>query len=158
MLSSFKLTFVGLIGFGAAFVGLIAASHAVWSADISIQHAWALPTPRKATVGRAFLTIVNTSTQTDHLLSATVEVEVAHSAQITGIRISDNAPHTRQLANLDIPPASSLEFKPGAYHVMLINLKKPLAAGDAFKGTLTFQGAGVIPVEYTVEKEDKMVP
>jgi copper(I)-binding protein len=148
--------FAGLTAFCAAFVGLVAASQGAWSADISIQHAWAGATPPRATIGRAFMTIINTSAQTDHLLSATADI--AHSAQISGIRFADSVMHMRPLANLDIPPGSSVEFKPGSYHVMLMNLKKPLTPGDTFKGTLTFEKSGVITVEYKVEAGDKMAP
>jgi hypothetical protein len=60
----------------------------------------------------------------------------------------------RQLMNLDVPAGGSVEFTPGGYHVLLRNLKKPLAPGDTFKGTLTFERTGVISVEYKVEAAD----
>ena len=144
--------FVVMTAIGGSIV-VVVSSQGAWSADITIQHAWARVTPPKATVGHAFLTIVNTSGQTDHLLSATADI--AHSAQISGIRFADNVMHIRPLVNLDIPPGSSVQFKPGSYHVMLMNIKKPLAVGDTFNGTLTFERSGVISVEYKVEAEEK---
>ena len=135
--------------FAIAIVGLFVSQEIAWSADILVEHAWALATPPKATVGRAFMTIVNTSAEDDHLVFATAEI--AQRAEISGIRIFDSVPNLRQLVNFDIPAGRSVELKPGAYHILLRNLKKPLVLGETFKGTLTFKRAGVIPVEYKIE-------
>jgi periplasmic copper chaperone A len=144
--------FAAPAAFGVALIGASAFSMGACSADITVQKAWALATPPKATVGRAFMKIVNSSAEADHLVSVTAEV--ARSAEISGIRLLDNAPRMRQLMNLDVPAGGSVEFTPGGYHVLLRNLKKPLAPGDTFKGTLTFERTGVISVEYKVEAAD----
>lgn len=135
--------------YGAAILGLAASSDIARAADISVQRAWALATPPKATVGRAFMTILNTSSEDDHLVSATAEV--AHRAEVSGIRMTASIPNIRQLVNLDIPAGRSIELAPGAYHILLRNLTKPLVPGETFKGTLTFAKAGVISVEYMIE-------
>ena len=58
----------------------------------------------------------------------------------------------RQLADgLAIPAGGSVALKPGSYHVMLIGLKKPLAAGETFPLTLTFAKAGNISVTVPVQ-------
>ena len=44
----------------------------------------------------------------------------------------------------------TVEFKPGSYHVMFVGLKKPFAAGDHVKATLTFEKAGKVDIEYDV--------
>ncbi len=128
--------------------GIVALPQGAWSAGVSVQNAWAQATPPKATVGRAYMTIINNSAEVDHLVAASAEV--AWTAEITGIRILDNAPNMRQLMNFDIPPGGRVDFTPGGYHVLLRSLKKPLAPGDTFKGALTFEKAGVVAVEYTV--------
>lgn len=46
---------------GVAMFGLVALSDAALSAGISNQHSWALATPPNATVGAAFMTVVNTT-------------------------------------------------------------------------------------------------
>ena len=45
----------------------------------------------------------------------------------------------RQLPRFVVPAAGSLELKPGAHHVMLIDLRKPLKDGDSVQLTLTLQ-------------------
>ena len=47
---------------------------------------------------------------------------------------------------LAIPAGGTVALKPGSYHVMLIGLKKPLAAGDLFPLTLNFEKAGNVSV------------
>ncbi len=42
---------------------------------------------------------------------------------------------------LDLPAGKTVELKPGSYHVMLMDLKAPLAADSTVPVTLTFQDA-----------------
>ncbi len=58
----------------------------------------------------------------------------------------------RELKNgLEIPPGATVELKPGSYHIMMMNLSRPLAKGEKVKGSLTFEKAGKVDVEFTVE-------
>ena len=54
-------------------------------------------------------------------------------------------------AGLDIPAGSTVELKPGSYHLMFMELKAPLEAGAKLKGSLVFEKAGEVPVEFAVE-------
>jgi copper(I)-binding protein len=57
----------------------------------------------------------------------------------------------RQLKDgLEIKPGQTVELKPGATHVMLVDLKKPLSKDDHFKATLVFEKAGMAEVEFDV--------
>jgi periplasmic copper chaperone A len=51
---------------------------------------------------------------------------------------------------LEIKPGESVELKPGAYHVMMLDLKQPLNKGDHVKATLKFEKAGPVDIEYNV--------
>jgi copper(I)-binding protein len=42
---------------------------------------------------------------------------------------------------LDLPAGKTVELKPGGYHVMLMDLKAPLAKDSTVPVTLTFQDA-----------------
>ncbi len=46
----------------------------------------------------------------------------------------------RAVPSLDLPAGKPVEFKPGAYHVMLIDLKAPLKAGDKVPLSLVIEG------------------
>jgi copper(I)-binding protein len=48
----------------------------------------------------------------------------------------------RPVARIEVPPRSSVVFKPGGYHMMLMELSKPLQLGSSFQLTLTFERAG----------------
>ena len=52
---------------------------------------------------------------------------------------------------LEIQPGETVELKPGSLHVMLMGLKQPLQKGQKVKGTLEFEKAGKIDIEYAVE-------
>jgi periplasmic copper chaperone A len=42
---------------------------------------------------------------------------------------------------LELPAGQAVELKPGGYHVMLMDLKRPLKAGDTVAVTLVVVGA-----------------
>jgi copper(I)-binding protein len=52
---------------------------------------------------------------------------------------------------LEIKPGETVELKPGSMHVMLMGLKQPLEKGQKVKGTLEFEKAGKLEIEYAVE-------
>lgn len=52
---------------------------------------------------------------------------------------------------LEIKPGETVQLKPGSFHVMLMGLKQPLEKGQKIKGTLQFEKAGKVEIEYTVE-------
>jgi copper(I)-binding protein len=65
----------------------------------------------------------------------------------------------RQLADgLEIPAGGEVTLKPGSYHVMLMDLKQPLKAGDKVPLTLTFKGAGTVEAELVVQPAGTMAP
>jgi hypothetical protein len=47
----------------------------------------------------------------------------------------------RPVAGLDLPAGKMVELKPGGYHVMLMDLKRSLKAGDVVPVTLVVEGA-----------------
>jgi len=59
---------------------------------------------------------------------------------------------------LEIKPGETVELKPGSFHVMLTGLKQPLQKGEKIKGTLQFEKAGKIDIEYSVEDVGATMP
>ncbi len=51
-----------------------------------------------------------------------------------------NVMEMRAVDSLALPAGKIVELKPGGYHVMLIDLVKPLGAGDKVPVTLTVVG------------------
>jgi copper(I)-binding protein len=52
---------------------------------------------------------------------------------------------------IEIAPGMTAKLEPGGVHLMFFELKQPLRAGDRFKGTLVFEQAGPVEVEFLVE-------
>jgi copper(I)-binding protein len=55
--------------------------------------------------------------------------------------------------SVEIPAKGEVEFKQGDLHVMLIGVKRSLAAGDQLPLTLRFENVGEMKVEVAVRDE-----
>jgi periplasmic copper chaperone A len=63
----------------------------------------------------------------------------------------DNVMRMRPLPNgIEIKPGESVELKPGGYHIMGLDLEGGYSPGRTVKGTLKFEKAGTVHVEYKV--------
>ncbi len=118
--------------------------------DLRIAHPWSRATPNAAPVGAGYLVVTNTGKTADRLVSAAAGVSA--KVEIHEMAVIDGVMRMRALdKGIEIPAGGKVEFKPGGYHIMFIGLKQPLAKDTSFKGTLTFEKAGTVEVEYTVE-------
>jgi copper(I)-binding protein len=52
---------------------------------------------------------------------------------------------------IEIKPGQTVELKPGSYHLMFVGISQPVEQGKRVKGTLEFEKAGKVDVEYAVE-------
>ncbi len=133
----------------AAAFGVLFASSAALAGDISLEHAWARATSPGAAVGAGYVTVKNAGAGADRLVAASAEV--ASRVEIHEMSVVDGVMKMRAVKDLEIPAGGAVELKPGSYHIMLMELKQPLTAGETVKGSLTFEKAGTVPVEYKVE-------
>jgi copper(I)-binding protein len=118
--------------------------------DISVHNAWMRPAPE--TFNSAFYcTIINNSDKTDTLYKVTSAISdnvETHETYVKGDMIG-----MRAVKNLIIAPHDSLIFKPGGYHIMIMNLKENATANTSKEMTLFFKKAGVIKVKATVTSQ-----
>jgi copper(I)-binding protein len=127
-----------------------AQAHDYKVGSLEIGHPWTRATPKGATVAGGYLKITNKGTAPDRLTGATLTV--APRVEIHEMAMSDGMMRMRPLPKgLEIKPGETVEFKPGSYHIMFMKLTEPLEKGQRIKGTLTFEQAGPIDVEYVVE-------
>ena len=56
------------------------------------------------------------------------------------------------VAQVTCPAGGSVTFAPGAYHLMIMGLTRPLTAGDTLELDLVFQHAGTIVVQAAVRR------
>ncbi|MBI1181031.1 MAG: copper chaperone PCu(A)C [Alphaproteobacteria bacterium] len=128
---------------GGAWAGTIRAG------TLEIAQPWARATPEGAKVGGAYVTVANTGDEDDRLTGASLNV--AGKVEIHQMSMENGVMRMKHIAEgLPIPAHGKLVLEPGSYHLMLMNLKRPLKAGDTVAGALTFQRAGTVQVDFTV--------
>jgi hypothetical protein len=134
-----------------------AAAHDYKIGNLEIAHPWTRATPKGAKVAGGYLKITNRGAASDRLLSA--RFALAPRVEIHEIVRTGGTASMRELkSGLEIKPGATVELKPGGYHIMFMNLDKPLERGQRIKGALTFEKAGTIEVEFTVEAAGAPAP
>ena len=124
--------------------------------SIEVQHVWARATPAGAKTAALYMTVINKAAAADRLLSASTSIAGKAELHTT---INDNGVmRMRPVASLEVQQGTPTVLKPGGYHVMLMDLKGPLVAGQHFPVGLTFEKAGTIEVTAEVEKVGAMSP
>jgi periplasmic copper chaperone A len=115
--------------------------------SLQIANPWSRAAPKGATTASAYLKITNTGTAPDRLVGGSWPT--AGRLEIHQM-VEDNGVMKMRLLKdgIEIKPGETVEFKPGVLHLMLVALKQPIQKGDRVKGTLTFEKAGSIEVEY----------
>jgi periplasmic copper chaperone A len=130
-----------------------AAAHGAAVGNIRIEHPFATPTPPGMMIGAAYLAKVeNTGTRADRLLSATSPA--AGQVQMHTMTIdAGGVMRMREAPALDLAPGAAIRMRPGAgFHLMLMDLKRPLKVGDSFPMTLQFERAGKVEVKVVVQQ------
>jgi copper(I)-binding protein len=127
-----------------------ARAHDYSAGDLRIGHPWSRATPPGAKVGGGYLKIENKGSTPDRLVAASLER--AGRVEIHEMSINDGVMRMRELpAGIAIAGGVSIELKPGGLHLMLTNLGAPLRQGERLRGTLMFERAGTVDVEFVVE-------
>jgi copper(I)-binding protein len=117
--------------------------------SLVIASPWTRATPKGATIGGGYLDIKNNGTAPDRLLHGSVSV--AKRFQIHSTTTEDGVAKMREVtAGIEIKPGETIRFEPGGSHLMFVNLMQPLNEGETVHGTLTFEHAGTVDIEYPV--------
>jgi len=117
--------------------------------SLRIEHPFARATPPGAKAGGAYLSIENSGSTVATLVGAASPV--AGAVELHQMAVDGGVMTMRAVRALDVPPGGKLELKPGGYHIMLLDLKQPLQAGDKIPLKLTFRDVGTIEVSVDVE-------
>ncbi len=136
-------------------VALLASLHGAVAHDyragaIEVLHPWTRATPKGAKVAAGYMTIRNHGTVPDRLIAGSSTV--AGRFELHQMTTVNNVMTMRPVSGgLEIKPGETVELKPESFHVMLLDLRTPLAKDQTIKGTLVFEKAGTVEIEYTVE-------
>jgi periplasmic copper chaperone A len=118
--------------------------------DIEVDHPWMRATPKGADSTVGYFRITNSGTTADRLTAAATPL--ASRVEFHEMTMTGTVMKMRPLpAGLEIKPGETIELKPSSFHAMFVGLKQPLKQGDRVKGTLMFEKAGALEVEYSVE-------
>lgn len=127
-------------------MALLLAFSAQVKADITAENAWIRLLPPVAKSTAAYVDI--SSSQPDSLLS--VSSEFAMMTELHQTTMEDGVMSMSHVESITLPENSKVSLTPGGYHIMLMNLKAPLSAGQRYPITLRFKQAGEVPIEFEV--------
>ena len=104
---------------------------------IVVKDAWIPEMPPSSRVTAAYMVIENKSPNEVSLVA--VKSDVAVTVEIHRMAMEDNMMRMKKMDRLRLPVGKT--DLTGDYHIMLIDLKSPVRAGDEIKLTLEFENA-----------------
>lgn len=107
------------------------------TAAVKVDGAWARATVQGQKGTGAFMSL----TAQDATRLVGVSSPVAGIAEVHEMKMEGDVMKMRVVPSLDLPAGKKVEFKPGGYHVMLMDLKAPLAKDSTVPVTLLFKDA-----------------
>ncbi len=139
------------------------------SAALAISDQWVRPAEDLAAKNRTaiYLTITG-GAEDDALISASVPADLAGTVELHETKEAESTETTAamgetestmaggdmdsgdsgsmmtmsQVDRIEVPAGEVVELKPGGYHIMVMDLMKPLVPGDTVEVTVTFENAG----------------
>ncbi len=140
-----------IIGFVLLFTGLGGWTGSVLAADIVLDGLQFRATVGSIPSSAGYLTIRNNGTDDDWLVAATSDL--ARKTELHSMTMDNGVMRMRQVeGGIPVPAGGTVTLAPGGYHIMLIGLKAPLHAGQAYDVTLDFRHAGPMTITGTAVK------
>lgn len=120
----------------AAFA-LMATASGAFAQDVKVDNPWVRATVAGQKATGAFMTL--TAKEGSRLVG--IASPAAGLAEVHEMAMQGDVMKMRAVPELDLPAGKAVALKPGGYHVMLLDLKAPLAADSSVPLTLTFKDA-----------------
>jgi copper(I)-binding protein len=117
----------GLLRLAAAVI-LFATASAHAEGKLSVFDAWIRAAPPDARMLAGYATLKNTGDTPIKLL--TVQSDAFRQSSIHETVIEHDVTKMRELPRLDLAPGATIEMKPGGRHLMLLDPRHPIVAGD----------------------------
>jgi periplasmic copper chaperone A len=128
----------------------LAWPHSHEKGDIQVRHAWSRATPPGAQIGVGYMEIRNRGTQPDRLVSASTDIAKRVEMHVT--TREGEVTRMRQVESFEIPARERFVLRPGASHLMLVELARPLKQGERVAMKLRFERAGEMQIEVEVQE------
>lgn len=107
-------------------------------AQVTVNMPWVRATVPGQNVAGAYMEIKSAVAVT--LVAASSPA--AKKTEIHEMKMENNVMKMAPIARLEIPSGKTVELKPGGYHVMMIDILRPLKKGETVPINLTFAGRG----------------
>ncbi len=135
---------LAVVSFG--FTGIVQAQNAKVG-SVQIESAYTRSTVPGQMAAGGFMKIENKGAA-DQLVSASSPI--SGEVQLHEMAMEGNVMKMRQVKDIPLPAGGSVELKPGGLHLMFMNIKAPLAAGETIPVKLKFAKAGEVEVKMPV--------
>jgi copper(I)-binding protein len=126
-------------------------AHEFQAGDLDIDHPWSREVPQGARVAAGYVVIRNHGAAADRLLS--VSSAISGKSEIHEMAVNAEGVMTMRpvAGGVEIPADGEFALKPGGFHIMFMELTERPKGGEKFTGTLIFEKAGKVDVEFEVE-------
>jgi copper(I)-binding protein len=122
-------------------------AHEIKFGNLVVVHPWS----RQKQSGEtdAYMKIVNHGPQDDRLVAVTADIGthaiLCDMKQGAMVRLADG---------IALPAGETVELNSKSFHIMFLDVKSAPFAGTEFGGTLTFEKAGALKVDFEVEEPE----
>jgi copper(I)-binding protein len=118
----------------------------------TVDGAWARTSPMESTVGVVYMNI--TPSADDALVGASVDMAIAGMTQVhETTTAADGSMGMQEIASIPMTAGTPLALVSGGFHIMLMELAKPLETGTSIAVTLTFESGATTIVDVPVLTE-----
>ena len=115
-----------------------AATLPAWAANVSVTDAWARATMPGQKVSGAYMQI---RSDADARLVGASSPAVPR-VEVHEMKMDGDVMRMREVKAIELPKGKTVSLEPGGYHIMLMNLAKPIAAGEIIPLVLTVESGG----------------
>lgn len=120
--------------------------------SLRVDQPWSRAMPPSAPAAAVYFELHNATAQDDRLIAASTPVagkaELHEHVHVGGVM------KMREVAGgVKIAAGQQESFRPGGYHVMLLDLPRQMAAGEHFPLTLRFEKAGELTIDVPVQAQ-----
>lgn len=162
MLKNIKTTYVLAIAAALFSVNGANAKHHKMVSDVKAQtmvvdNAWARASNAATKTGAGYVHLVNKGDKDDYLVA--VKDAVSAQTELHQMTLVDNVMKCKLLKEpILIKAHSEFTLKPGAYHIMFTNLKKPLVKGESFPAVFTFKHSAPVKATFAISAAAEVTP
>lgn len=118
---------------------------------LTVQHAYAKPSVPGQKVSAAYFSLQNNGSEPVEVTE--IRSDVAKMTEFHTMKMEGSKMVMRKMPEVKIPAGGELLLSQGADHVMLMQLHKPLTAGDKVNLTLTLANGKTFDIQVPVQGE-----